>query len=217
MDDPKDESAAADDTAALFARAGGGDEQAIAALLVRHRQWIEERVHRGMSPVVRREADTEDVVQQVMIRVLRAGNPVRVATAAQFHAFMAVVVDNALRSVAGRYTTQRRDARRERALDTGVLLGRRGEKPVDEISEPVERAARRELEAVLHCAMDLLPPLDQDVLWLLYRDELPVVRVAQIVGLKESGVRMRRDRALRKLKRKVGLLLADRLDEALQP
>jgi RNA polymerase sigma factor (sigma-70 family) len=118
-------------------------------------------------------------------------------------------------SIAGRYSTLRRDARRECQLDSSVLVGRLGESPVAAITEPGERAARNELGELLQSAIDLLPPLDQDVLWLLHRDEMTCAEVGALVGLGESGVRMRESRALRKLGAKLRALLAGNLDDAL--
>ena len=61
------------DTSLLLSRCRAGDREALRTLVVQDLEWIRSYVHRHLEGVVRDHADTDDVVQEVMVRVLESG------------------------------------------------------------------------------------------------------------------------------------------------
>jgi RNA polymerase sigma factor (sigma-70 family) len=204
-----------DDTQALFARSGEGDPAAVRELLARHVDWVRGHVRGRLTPPMRRECDTNDVVQDVMVRVLKTRTPISFRGPEQFRAYVACVVGRTLASIAGRHLAHKREAARERELVTGILDGSLGERPAKDVTRPDDRASRAELVDLLLAAVDLLEGPEQDVLWLRLREGMEYRALGVRLGIAEDAVRMRFRRAVEHLFAKFTLLRANRIDEAL--
>jgi len=50
-----------------------GDTTAMHRLLERHHDWIRRQIHRRLEPYQRREGDTLDYVNDIVVRILRQG------------------------------------------------------------------------------------------------------------------------------------------------
>ena len=115
------------------------------------------------------------------------------------------MVENNLRDKHGYYSAKRRDMQREESMSGTVL--RLGESPSHIV-------ARDEHVALTRLAVDLLPPMDREVLVLREYDELPYEQIAERVGMSISGTRKCYQRALVQLAKKVKLLRQGAIDDA---
>ncbi|MCB9871385.1 MAG: sigma-70 family RNA polymerase sigma factor [Planctomycetes bacterium] len=203
-------------TASLLSRAREGDDDALHALIETHIDWLAERVHRRLGGLARRNADTGDIVHDVLVRILTSQTPLRFTGQEQFRTYLEQVIVNTLRSTAGRHKRACRDVAREQAGWTESLFAAEDSLPVASVTRPEERAARAEDSEWLLAALDLLEGHDQDLVWLRARDGLPFRDIANRLGLSEDAARMRFSRILRKLYRNLKQLRSGRLTAVLE-
>ncbi|MEZ5967080.1 MAG: RNA polymerase sigma factor [Planctomycetota bacterium] len=201
------------DTAALLLAARGGDRQAISTLLVRDLAWVQRTVHRRLGGVVREIADTNDVVQELFLRVLRSGPRLQVDDGLQFRRLMARIVQCTLVSMARRAQASRRHAGAEIEWDT-----RLGGTPLlsDAVAPaPESAAAQSEEREHLRLALELIDPADREVLQMRDYEGLTFVEIAARVESTEDAVRMRYRRAVGRLRGAVERLRVGQVDALL--
>ena len=198
----------------LYRRSSTGDEAALHALLIRESEWLRKQVKVRIPDLVRREADTGDVVQEVAMRILRTATPIRFQSQQQFRSYLCTVVCNALNSIASRFLTEKRDAGRERrACGDDDIYG--ADRPVDSVTRPDDRAARDETVQLVETATDLMPGPMQDLVNLRVRDDLSFAEIGRMLDISDQGAKKRFNTALRTLRATMEALHADALHSLL--
>ncbi|MBL8754430.1 MAG: sigma-70 family RNA polymerase sigma factor [Planctomycetes bacterium] len=203
------------DIAELLRRCHEGDAAAFAELVAHDGAWIGDHVHRRLGPALRARVDTQDIVQNTLLEVLRSGPRFVVDDRAQMRALLVRMVENVLRHQARHDRQQRRDVRREQPLapasgDSVLQLS------PPTAAGPATQAAAGEQRDWVRLALELLEPDDRDVLVWREFEGLPFATIADRLGLAEAHARVRFQRALPKLGRKLQLLQQGRLGEALE-
>lgn len=200
----------------LLRRWHAGEQAALGELVAQDGAWIAEHVHRRLGPRLRARVDTGDIVQHTLVEVLKAGPRFVVDDRGQLRALLARMVENVLRYHARHAQQQRRDVRREvpavlpAASESVLFLS-----PAAAGAGPATQAAAAETRDWLRLALELLAPDDRDVIvWREY-DELPFAEIGARLGIAEAHARVRFQRALPKLGRKLQQLQQGRLGEAL--
>lgn len=201
------------ETAELLLRWANGDEAALAELVAQDAPWIERRVRARLGSWLRPRVDTQDIVQDTLLTILRTGPRFVCSDRAHLRALLARFVENTIRGEAHHQAAGRRDARREvRSPTTGSghgvpILDQRAAS----ITDPGHAASRTETRDWLRLALELLEPDDRNViLWREFED-LPFADVAARLGMSEDGARMRFGRALPKLAQKLKALRSGQL------
>lgn len=197
----------------LLTRWRAGDPDALGRLLDRDLEWIRSFVHRrlGQTPA-RRFGDTDDYVQEAVVRLLRDGPRFVLADRDQFRALLSTIALNTIRSSHRAQHTQKRAVAREQPLgtDTVLLLDRPHAMP----APPDEQAALAEQEEWLRLGFLLLDGGDQQVIDLHWQGRTDAEIGAEL-GTSDNTARMRRQRATGRLTRLVLELKAGRLKEVL--
>ncbi len=208
-------------TSELLARlrtgSGGAeaDQEALNTLMVRDLPWIQSYVHHRLSGDVREHAETGDIVNEVFLKTLKRGPKFVVSSRSVFRRLMARIITNTLVSMHRQYSAKARSAASERGIASDSVLYLQPEVPVRSITEPPEKAARIEEEEWIDMAMELLDPLDQEVLHLRDAEDLSFPEIGERVGLKEDAARMRYKRAVQKLTRAVVMIKSGKLEAVL--
>lgn len=204
-----------DETLLLLDRIRSGDAEALQALVVRDLDWIHSYVHRHLDGVVRRHADTHDVVQEIVIRVLKHGPRFDVPGRETFRRMMGRIALNTLTSLARRYNAGSRSAGHERRFESDSALYLQDDSPRRAVTEPPDRAAKVEETDRIRLAMELCSARDQAILRQRDWEGLPFKEAGEHLGLTEDAARMCYKRAVQKLARYVQLLREGRLDDLL--
>jgi RNA polymerase sigma-70 factor (ECF subfamily) len=191
-----------------------GDRRALDALIEKHLGWVQDRVHQRLGPALRPAGDTQDFVQEAMVQVLEYGPRFELADEEHFRRLLARIVENTLRARHRFIHQQRRDVDREKPIGSGTVL--RLDQPRDEVTRPSVHADRNERIAWVRLAMELLPPADREVLWMKDMDGLTFAQIGERLESKEDAMRMRYNRALPKLARKVAELKGGGLGDLLE-
>jgi len=162
----------------LIARLAGGDDAALRELFTRHAPWLAARLRGTLPP-----PDVEDVLQETFLAVWKNAKTYRPQGRAGGWLWAI--------------------ARRQAAL----LLRRRGPAAAslmdaaDLRTDPVEAAlAMADLEA----AANVLGGPERDVWRLMYVEDRPVAKVAELTGVPEGTVKSRANRARRLLRAALG-------------
>src|SRR5881409_4105368 len=85
-------------TASLLARVRAGDEEARARLVVRYRTLLRRWAHGRVPPRVRALIDTEDVVQETLLRALEKAGRFEPRREGAFLAYLRTILLNEIRA-----------------------------------------------------------------------------------------------------------------------
>lgn len=194
-----------DETRDLLVAWHGGDEAAFTALVHEHTPWIEATVRRRLGPMLRQRVDTQDIVQNTLIEVLRDGPRFVVADRQHLRALLARMVENVLRVQAHHGQAHKRDVRREVVPSASQSVLFLDAQPGSGAT-PSQAAAADEEHAWVRLAVEMLEPDDRLViLWREFQGS-SFADIAQRLGVAEDAARMRFNRALPKLARKLETL-----------
>ncbi|HBS62430.1 MAG TPA: RNA polymerase subunit sigma-24 [Stenotrophomonas sp.] len=130
--------------------------------------------------MVRHPDDTRELCQEVFLRVHRS-----------LHQYRG---DSALKSWVAQvaYSVARRHLERRRIPIADVHDDEDGQWRVEQVSDGVDveaMASQDEVHALLHAAIDALPPLQRTVLTLYHLDELSIAEIAHLTDLAEGTIK----------------------------
>ncbi len=203
------------ETRLLLQRLRAGDRAALDALLERDLDWIRGYVRRRLGPALRSRLESADVVQEAMVEFLRHGPPFLVSDQQQFRRLAARVVENVIGHQYDWFTAQRRELQRERPLPSEDILDLDARRAPG--GTPSKEAHRREREACVRLGLELLEAPDREAILLREWKGHSLAEMGTHLGITEDAARMRYQRAVRRLARKVRQLhsgnLAESLDE----
>ncbi|MFO1053800.1 MAG: sigma-70 family RNA polymerase sigma factor [Planctomycetota bacterium] len=204
-EDPRDE------TFDLLRRTHAGDDGALHGLLARHLDWLRARVHLRLGRRLRHEAETQDFVQEVAVRVLRDGPRFLVSDSARFRALLCRMVENALCDAADHAFARRRRAPTVAAGATQVVA-------LDQLSGSMlsaeELASNREQSAWVEIALELLDAEDRALIRLREWDRMEFAVIGTQLSMSSDAARMRFNRALGRLAAKIVELRSSGFDPA---
>ena len=108
----------ADKTQELLKNAQAGDSEAVAALLVRHREAVCRMIDIRMDRMIARRVDASDIVQEVLIEASRRLSEFLDNPSMPFHLWLRALARDHLISAHRKHrVAQKRSVDRERALD----------------------------------------------------------------------------------------------------
>jgi RNA polymerase sigma-70 factor, ECF subfamily len=185
----------------MLLRWHAGDQEAMALLVQQESEFVATQVRRRLGPLLRREHDTDDIVQATLLQALRTAPRFLVSDRNQFRGLLVRMVENALRVQANHQQRQKRDIRREQPLtamtsDTMLDLD-----PPAPSTNPGAAAERSETREWVRLALELLDGDDREVIVLRDYQEHTFGEIAVLLGSAEDTVRMRYRRAMPKLAR----------------
>ncbi len=178
----------------------GGDKDALVALVARHAPWLRTHVRRRMSAKMRLFETSEDVVQTVLLNLLRSGPAFRPSDEVQFRALIARAVYNRLCELHDYVTAQARDPAKAEPLPSRTSRISIGTASSE---QPARRASESEDRAFVALALQLIEPDDRRLIQLHDFDGMSFVDIGKNVSMTEEGVRSRYRRALARLRRQV--------------
>lgn len=176
----------------LLARLRAGEAQAADELL-RHVSGRLQRLTRHMlkgHPAVRRWAETEDVLQGALMRLLRAVQTVQPASLRDFFALATQQIRRELIDLARHFYGPHGLGANHATHGPAQALP--GGDPADLVDDPVDLAEWREF----HEKIDTLPDEQREVVGLLYYQGLTQAEAAQLLGVTVRTVQRRWNAAL---------------------
>lgn len=188
-------------TTELLRRWNRGDEAALQELIAHHLPWIRAHVSERLGDLLRAKEETGDIVQGALLEFLRYGPRFELANEAHLRALLARIAENVLRDRYDFHSRRRRQAARETPLPAdGVLML---DPSARDATQPSEALERKQWQAWVRLALELLDPADREVIVLRQWDNLEFAEIAERLGLAVDTTRMRFHRALPKLADKI--------------
>jgi len=179
----------------------GGDAEQLQRLIADHLPWIEARVRKRLSPIIRQEGDTQDFVHDALVEVLRDGPRFVVESPEAFRALLARIVENTLIDRHRYMHREQRDRRKQCSLPSGsvVML----DHAARQVSTPATKVEREEQHAWLRLALELLAPEDREAVRLRDWEGLSFGEAGKQLGISDETMRQRYRRALPRLAKKL--------------
>lgn len=202
-------------TRELLLRWHRGDQAAMAQLVQEEGDFVARQVRARLGPQLRRQHDTGDIVQAMLLQALRSVPRFLVSDRGHLRGLLVRMVENTLRVEAERQQRAKRDVRREQPLAFGPADTVLDLDPVAAATDPAHAAQRAELRDWVRLALELLEPEDREIVRLRDYDQLPFGEIAAQLGLTEDAARMRHKRAMPKLARTLERLSSGRIGELL--
>jgi RNA polymerase sigma-70 factor (ECF subfamily) len=191
-------------TADLLRRAAQGDKEGWGRLLANHRDRLRRMVGLRLDRHLQGRIDPSDVIQEAYLEAWTRlpeylGNPT-----VPFFIWLRFLTGQKLVTLHRHHLGRRmRDAGREISLHQGAMPAASSAALAAQLmgrdTRPSEAAMRVELQIRLQEALNLMDPVDREVLSLRHFEQLSRAETAQVLGMRESAVSKRYVRALEKL------------------
>ena len=199
------------DTTVLLKRWNSGDEHALQELLRQHMPWIRAHVRQRLGDFLRTKEESVDLVQDTVVEFLRYGPRFQVSSEAHLRFLLGRIAENVLRDRHNFFTRRRRQSAREQPLpDDSVLALDPGAR---EVTQPDAALERKQWQAWVRLALELMDPEDREVIVLRQWDGLEFADIGERLHVAADAVRMRFQRALPKLAQKIRMLQRGEIDE----
>ncbi|GIW86036.1 MAG: DNA-directed RNA polymerase sigma-70 factor [Isosphaeraceae bacterium] len=196
----------------LMAEARAGRTEALGELCALYRNYLRIVVRTGLGARLRERVELSDVVQEALVEVVRQFPQFTGTTEAALVGWLRKLVGQKLADL-GRYHSRAKRAGDaaavplESAWDQAGGADSGGGRLLDVLAlsqtSPSEVASRRELTVLLADALEGLPEVEAEVLWLYHADNLSFEAIGERLGMSRKVVRAHWARGLRGLKRKL--------------
>ena len=190
----------------LLRRARAGDRAALHALVLRHADWLRAVVRRRLHPSLRREFDSADMLQDVMVGLLKTTALQTAKDPDHFKALLARAVERDVLDALRHAGRARRARAREHTLHGDSSWAARP--PRDSVTRPSQHAIRDERVAWIRLAMQRMAPAEREILKLRVWEGLEFQQIAERLELSPDATRMRLNRALKRLAQTIEALKA---------
>jgi RNA polymerase sigma-70 factor (ECF subfamily) len=192
-------------TADLIERARAGDKAALSEIFARHRDRLRRMVEMRLDRRLQARIDASDVIQDAYLEVAtRLDEYLRAPTLPLF-LWLRLVVGERLTTLHRQHLgTQMRDANHEVSLYRGALPAASSAALAAHLlgkhTSPTEAVVRAERVLRLQEALNMLDPIDREILSLRHFEQLSRAETAQMLGIEEGAAAKRHIRALKRLK-----------------
>jgi RNA polymerase sigma-70 factor, ECF subfamily len=191
------------DVAELVSRLRTGDQTALGELFDRHRDKLRRMVQLRLDHRLAGRVSASDVLQEAYIDALKRVEHYFDKPDQPFFGWLRLVVGQRLADVHREQLAQKRNAGKDLSLhhggspaDSGCIAAFL----VGHLSSPSSVAAKNETFARLEEALELMDPLDREVLALRHFEELSNTETAELLGIQAPAASKRYVRALARLK-----------------
>lgn len=193
------------ETVALLERARTGDRAALTVLFTRHRERLCRLVEMRLDRRLQARIDASDVIQEAYLEVAARLQDYFRSPSLPFFLWLRLVVGEQLTNLHRQHLgTQMRDAGREVSLYGDALPAASSAALAAQLlgkqTSPTQAALRAERLLRLQEAINLLDPLDREVLSLRHFEQLTRAETAKALGINEGTAAKRYIRALKRLK-----------------
>ena len=188
----------------LVARAAAGDRAAVAKLLEQYRGRLRRMVALRLDPRLQGRVDASDVIQEGYIDAVRRLDEFVRDPAVPFYIWLRFLVGQRLQEQHRRHLdTPGRDVGREvsiyRGSMPGASTGALAARLLGKLTSPSDAAIRAERRSRLQNALELMDPLDREILILRHYEQMTNGDAAAALGLEKSVASRRYTRALERL------------------
>src|SRR5215472_9329294 len=193
------------ETTRLLEQARAGDQEALNALLARHRPRLRRMVDLRLDRRLQARIDASDVIQEAYVEVVRRLHEYLSEPSYPLFLWLRLIVGERLLKLHRHHLgTQMRDAGREVSLYRGALPEASSAALAAQLlgkhTSPTQAAVRAERMIRLQEALNALEPIDREIVSLRNLEELTLAETALALEIEEAAAAKRYVRALKRLK-----------------
>ncbi len=202
----------ADGPIEMLSKARAGEGEALGELCALYRNYLRMVVRTGLGPRLRERVEMSDVVQEVLVEVVRQFPQFTGQNEAALVGWLRRLVGQKLADLGRHHSRAKRlgdatalplDGAAE--LHSGSRSGEESGRIVDMLAlsqtSPSQAASRREQIVLLADALAALPEAEADVVWLYAAESLSVEAIGERIGVSRKSIRGIMARGLKNLKR----------------
>ena len=189
------------ETLTLLRRWHRGESGALEELVRRNLGWVVAYVRGALRDHPGARGESADFVQDAMVQILERCPRFEVADEQHFRALIARIVTKDIQDDYRFAHRQRRDRKRERPIPTDSVLYL--DRPIDSVTRPSQSLQAEERRAWIRLGIELMEPHDREILRLRQWDDASFAEIGERLGVSEDAARMRHNRAVGRLTRKV--------------
>jgi RNA polymerase sigma-70 factor, ECF subfamily len=183
--------------------------EAVSELFALHRPKLLRMIAFRLDSRILRKVDIEDVLQDVSIEAVRRIDQFLANPGVPFYVWLRQIANQLLIDLHRRYLGARmRDVSKEVDLFWGGFADGNGrslaEQLADSLTTPSQCAVRDEAVAGVKAVLEMLEPIDREVLVLRHLEELSNNEVAEVLGIDRFAASKRYLRALARLRAMLG-------------
>ncbi len=199
----------AEQTDALLSRLRGGDAEALGELFELHRERLWRMLYVRLDRRLARRVSADDVLQEAFLDVAGRIGEYLDRPEVPFYVWLRFLAVQRLQMIQRAHLGARmRDVGREVDLAQGSRTFASAESMagqlVGHLTSPSQAAMRRELQERLRAALEMMDPLDREVLALRHFEELGNAEVAVVLGISKDAASKRHVRALLRIREILG-------------
>ena len=188
------------DFAKLLAAARSGSGEALGRLLMTFRDYLLLAANRQLDAGLRSKLSPSDLVQETFLEAQRDFRRFHGEREEELLAWLGrLLTNNVANSSRSYHATEKRDVKRELALDGGGA----GHEPVLDTPSPSERVAALEEERALQAAMAHLPENYRQVLHMRYQERQTFAQIGAALGCSAEAARKLWGRAVHRLQKEL--------------
>jgi RNA polymerase sigma-70 factor, ECF subfamily len=178
------------------------EESAVGQALERFRPYLRVLARSQIDPRLCGKLDPSDVVQDTLVRAIRALSEYRGSTDAELAAWLRQILVHSLANTLRGFAREKRDAGREQAIQAGIEQSsfRLAAWLATDASSPSEQAARNEDLIRLADAIEALPEAQREALTLHHLQRWTLDAVAEQMARTPAAVAGLIKRAVRQLR-----------------
>lgn len=184
----------------LVERARAGDDLALSVLFDQHATRLRGRIHRGISPAVRRRVSDSDVLQETLIVAARRIEEFEYGGDGSFGRWLGGIAQNTVRHAVRRHAgTAKRDVAHE------VTRGAKSQHPAAPAIGPTpsQVVMAREMRARIAAALASMPEDYRIVIQLLEHRRVTIAEAAELMNRSSNAIKKLHARALADLSARV--------------
>ena len=206
----------ANTTQDLLQQAKAGDDQAVDALLARHREPVRRMIDLRLDPAIVQRVDASDVVQEVLLEASRRLQEYLRQPSMPFHLWLRhIAKDHLIYAHRRHHQAQKRGVDREQPIHRPGWADRSSLELAGQLMDPertpASEAIQQELQRRLHEALGQLDDADREVILMRHFEGLSNPEVGCILGMDPATVSKRHGRAMLRLHR---ILFSEGLTES---
>ena len=183
---------------ALMAKAARGDENAFAKIVAKHQHAVLGTV----AKMTNQSSDTEDIAQQVFIRLWKSAE--RYQPAAKFTTFLFTITKNLVFNA-----TRKKSGKNEYSFDALEGKWRQSIEDKSSDSRPDKLIEQTELRQIIDQAISSLPEKQRLAVVLRRYEKMPYEEIAETLGISVPAVKSQLFRARTALRESLGKYLKE--------
>jgi RNA polymerase sigma-70 factor (ECF subfamily) len=191
------------DTDELLLLAQRGEQLAVQRLLERHRPRLRRMIDVRLDKRLSARVDPSDLLQDSLLEASRKLNDYLATRPLPFYPWLRAIAWQRLQDQYRRHVqAKRRSVKYEEPTvplpDKSAML--LASEFIDPGTSPSQRLLREESQRRIRESLDQLDPTDREILVLRHLEQMPVAEIASVLSISEGAVKMRRLRAIERLR-----------------